>query len=106
MERRFFDFWIFTLKGYRSAADEWNKKGKRLAEAGDLHKALECFNMAIAIEPSHGKSYFNRGKVHFAFAMYDEALEDYRAALKNGYEEAQKPYSELLRLHKGALIQK
>ncbi|GEM_PF-2767944 len=106
MEKRFFDFWIFSLKGYRSAADEWNRKGKQLAEAGELNEALECFNMAIAIEPCHGESYYYRGKVHFAFAMYDEALEDYRKALKNGYEGAEKAYNELLRLYRGAVIQK
>jgi tetratricopeptide (TPR) repeat protein len=106
MERRFFDFWIFSLKGYRSAAAEWNRKGARLFEAGELNEALECFNMAIAIEPCHGESYFNRGKVHFAFAMYDEALEDYREAIKNGCDKARKTYSELLILHRGDVIQK
>lgn len=100
MERKFFDFWIFSLKGYKSAANEWNRKGKRLAEEGELQQALECFNMAISIEPCHGESYFNRGKTLFAFAMYDEALEDYKAAFENGYEEANKVYRELLKFHK------
>ncbi len=104
MDRKFFDFWIFSLKGYAAAAKEWNIKGKKFAEEGELLQALECFTMAISIEPCYGESYFNRGKVNFDFAKYDEALNDYEAAYQNGYDKGYENYRELLKLHKGILI--
>lgn len=104
MNRKFFDFWIFSLEGYATAAKEWNSKGKKFADEGELLEALECFTMAISIEPCCGESYFNRGKVNFDFAKYDEALNDYEAAYQNGYEKGYESYRELLKLHKGILI--
>ena len=57
-------------------------KGKLQKTKGDLKGALEFFEKAINLEPTHSQSYKNKAMILVDLKNYDKALECYDLAIK------------------------
>ncbi len=55
--------------------------GRQAQRARRYDEALDCFNKALALEPSHLEALANRGSVLGTLGRFAEALADYRRAL-------------------------
>jgi len=73
------------------SADLWTDLGVMYRRTGDPAKAVEAFDEAIAMDPAHLQSRFNKGVVlHFDLERTEEALDVWRSvlALNNDYRMA------------------
>ena len=48
----------------RSAVEQYNARGYAARQRGDLRAAASEYGAAIALDPTHFKSHFNRGFTH------------------------------------------
>ncbi|MEM2963319.1 MAG: tetratricopeptide repeat protein [Candidatus Anstonellales archaeon] len=56
------------------------QKGNLLYEKGEYEKAIECYNMAIILNPAFSEAYFNRGLCYYNLKNFDKAIQDYTKA--------------------------
>jgi tetratricopeptide (TPR) repeat protein len=71
----------FIEKGAMEHATAYNNRGWAYYKQGQLDKALEDYNKAIAINPSLFQAYSNRGVILTEKSQFDKALEDYKKAI-------------------------
>lgn len=56
-------------------------RGLAYGKNGQFDKAMEDFDMAIALDPSDSRSYNNRGVIYGLTGSYDKAIDDFSAAI-------------------------
>ncbi len=100
-------------------------EGKLLVETGRPEKALECFDMALRLQPDHAEALVKKGGALEKLGRADEAIACYESAIeadgamtiaylhKGGlfnrmarYDEALQCYEQALRKHEKRAIQK
>jgi predicted O-linked N-acetylglucosamine transferase (SPINDLY family) len=62
----------------------WYALGCAWEKKGDDALALSCFLNALSLEPEHGETHHNLGKVLHKLGLADEAMERFRSALVLG----------------------
>ncbi len=67
-------------------------RARALMQLGRFDEALISFNRAIAQEPDFGGTYANRGILYDRLGKHQEALNDYRTALRIDPEIAEGPH--------------
>lgn len=65
-----------------SNAEVWFDAGNVFISKGEYGKGIECFTRAIALQPGHLFSVYNRAGAYLALGSLNEALTDYQAAEK------------------------
>ena len=75
-----------------NSAEDWYRKGKSYSDDDIYGEAIECLTKAITVDTKHEKSYSLRGYCYYSMAQYDEALVDFKMALKLGKEVADESY--------------
>jgi len=66
----------------RETSEAYYGKGAALVRLHNRNEALECYNMAIELDPSHVGSYNNRGALKAGFNDLQGALLDFRRAIE------------------------
>jgi len=81
--------WFDRVKA-EIGASRHNSRGKRLAKVGKLDGAISHFTQALEYCPEDGIVRFNRGLAYTRNNQLDEALEDFRLAIrfKPGYADS------------------
>lgn len=59
-----------------------NNLGHALMEAGEINKAIENFDRAIAANSKYVKAYYNRGNAYAKLGQYRLAIEEYNEAIR------------------------
>lgn len=67
-------------------------RARTLMQLGRFDEALIVFDETIALEPAFGGTYANRGILYDRLGQHQNALEDYRTALKLDPEIAEGPH--------------
>ncbi len=62
-------------------AATYSNRGIILANHGDLEKAIEDQNTAIALDPDSARAHVNRGNVYYRTDHHNEAVADYNQAI-------------------------
>lgn len=65
-------------------AMDYNEKGLKALDAGDLAQAMTNFNQAIEIKPEESVLYYNRASVYFLQGDFDLAVNDFTKAIQLG----------------------
>ncbi len=65
-------------------AKKWCDDGIDLNNASLYAAAIPCFDMAIAIDPSHADAYLHKGIALTVFDKYEEAIECYGKLIEIG----------------------
>jgi serine/threonine protein kinase/Flp pilus assembly protein TadD len=74
-------------------------QGMAAYHASKYAEAVNAFRVCIALKPTEAAScYFNRAQAYAALGQADEALHDYRQALRGGYDPAE-VYYYMARVH-------
>ncbi len=55
--------------------------GDQLFEEGKFEEAISAYDHYLALQPTHVKSIYNRGRAYEELALYDEALKDFEQVL-------------------------
>lgn len=71
-----------SLYGDNSPAVAFKNRGLTLQERGEFSAALDDFDKAIKIDPSHEDAYGNRGLAYQSMGRLDLALKDYDHAIE------------------------
>ncbi len=68
----------------QTAVDEWNGKGLKLGRDREtLGEAIECFDRAIAIDPTNAASWIGRGNALKRLGNHSAAIECYDRAIEH-----------------------
>jgi tetratricopeptide (TPR) repeat protein len=62
-------------------AATYSNRGIILANHGELDKAIEDQNTAIALDPDSARAHVNRGNVYYRSNRHNEAVADYNQAI-------------------------
>lgn len=62
-------------------AATYSNRGIILANHGELDKAIEDQNTAIALNPDSARAHVNRGNVYYRYNRHNEAVADYNQAI-------------------------
>jgi tetratricopeptide (TPR) repeat protein len=62
-------------------AATYSNRGIILANHGELDKAIEDQNAAIALDPDSARAHVNRGNVYYRYNRHNEAVADYNQAI-------------------------
>lgn len=73
--------WSDVIKKYPTFPIAYINRGGGYHHTGKYALALDDFNKAIHIDPSHAVAYFNRAGLHTTNKRYDLAIADYTTAL-------------------------
>ncbi|MBE7637341.1 tetratricopeptide repeat protein [Sneathiella sp. P13V-1] len=88
------------LKEYEKSIDYFNKsmsfkpydkqndyinRGNSWSDLKQYQKALNDYSMALEIAPRNGQAMYNRALVYERMGRLDDALSEYKLAVKNGY---------------------
>jgi tetratricopeptide (TPR) repeat protein len=75
------------LNGRRRSMEEAAERSKKSLDAGDLHTAIEIYDLMIEKDPNNVQIYNNRGGALHSMKRYDEALSNYdhAIAIKSDY---------------------
>lgn len=71
-----------ALGSFKLEANNWNKEGAMLAQAGRDEEALACYLKALEIDPQFGAAWYNRGKCFQALGRHEEAVACLNKALE------------------------
>ena len=72
--------------GTTITADDFARRGRALAEAGQPEAALRALNEALRLNPQHAKAVYDRAVIHHAAGRSAEAMADIdRAVLLDPY---------------------
>jgi tetratricopeptide (TPR) repeat protein len=63
-------------------ANDWHREGLRLSRAGDYAGAQRAFDEAIRLQPDFAIAYINRAILHVLRGKQEQALADFRAAVR------------------------
>ncbi|MCZ6628161.1 MAG: tetratricopeptide repeat protein [SAR324 cluster bacterium] len=66
-------------------------RGLALMGLGEFNAALQAINYAIDLKPDFAAAYANRGILHDKMSRHEQALQDYRKALKLDEETGEGP---------------
>ncbi len=69
--------WSYVIEKEPSATVAYGNRGVTFAAAGELDKALEDYNRAIALDPYDTGIYFERGQVFARMRQFDKAVADF-----------------------------
>src|SRR3989344_860516 len=72
---------IFTKALNPNDAEAYNNRGFNYYLSGDIDRAIEDYNKAIAINPNAAEAYYIRGLAYHKKGQYDRAIEDYNKAI-------------------------
>ena len=64
-----------------SLRDQWNDKGKSLADQGDYEEALVAYNTSLTYDTESALTYAYRGLVFYQLGRADDAMRDFEHAL-------------------------
>jgi len=74
--------WLLYRQNYTAQrVEELKSSAQERAESGDQQAAIQQFTQAITLNPT-GETYYQRGNAQFDLGNYQEAVEDYTAALE------------------------
>ena len=83
------------------AARAYTERGVTHHNKGDVDKAIEDYNAAIALDPEFAEAYTGRGKAYRDKGEFDKAIEDYNTAIALNPELAESyTYRGLIYTHK------
>jgi len=82
-------------EGEKKSAGEWFLDGHQALSANNYDKALECYRIAVTLDPSFANAYLFLGKMYMKKAMEDEAFTAYKRAL------SLRPDDAIVHLHLG-----
>lgn len=74
--------WLATAEVAPSGQQIHNNLGDVYARQGDMQKAVEEFQKAIAINPNYADAYHNLANTYEQMGQLDPAIENYRKALE------------------------
>lgn len=77
------DYKIF-LEHYSAGAPTWYNYGIAQRRSNDPQGAVESYTRALELDPSYAEALINRGNAYLDLKQYQEAMDDYNAALKFG----------------------
>jgi tetratricopeptide (TPR) repeat protein len=63
-------------------SDSWKEKGELYHEFKDVKKSIECYNLAININPKNAYAFIGRGIVKVNIKDYKGAISDYDTGIK------------------------
>ena len=78
-------FALVPVHGQTPASPEFDKlvaQAVQLHQAGDLLGAVDAYTAALRIQPDHPGVRSNLGAAYVKLGKYDEAIEQYRAAIR------------------------
>ena len=84
--------WSSVVKTFPNAV-AYNQLGNYYLDRKDYPRALENYQMAIAIKPKYNKPYSNRGLVLFHLGRHSQAIADYTKAIETLPEDATVAYN-------------
>lgn len=67
-------------------ADAYSARGNAHDMLGQPSRALDDFNVAIALSPSNAKTYFSRGMIYYKKGDLGRAISDFQKACDMGIE--------------------
>ena len=74
------------------AAGAYTERGVTYYNKGDIDKAIEDYNAAIALDPGFAEAYTHRGQSYHDRGEIDKAITDYNKAIELNPELAE-PYT-------------
>src|SRR3989344_2576025 len=90
---------IFTKALNPNDAEAYNNRGFNYYLSGDIDRAIEDYNKAIAINPDSVEAYNNRGFAYHKKGQYDMAIEDFNKAITLNPNDAEAYYIRGLAYH-------
>lgn len=70
-----------------SNADELGKEGYKLGIQGKWSKAIEVYNAALEVDPTHAKIWYNKGIALNNLQRYEEAIDAFDQVIRINPEE-------------------
>jgi tetratricopeptide (TPR) repeat protein len=80
-------------------AATYSNRGIILANHGQLDKAIEDQNIAIALDPDSARAHVNRGNVYYRYNRHNEAVADYNQAITLSHGELAPAYFNRAKSH-------
>jgi tetratricopeptide (TPR) repeat protein len=80
--RNSIDLWSYVIAmDPRGIPIAYTNRGVAFKEAGQLDRAVEDYNTAIALRPTEYIAYNNRGVVFYEAGQFDRAIQDFNASI-------------------------
>ena len=73
---------IFSRRKKDDDSDAWYNKGRSLAKLGQQEEAIECFDVAIRLNPENYYSWRNKGYSLDELERHEEAIECCNVAIR------------------------
>jgi len=80
-------------------AATYSNRGIILANHGELDKAIEDQNTAIALDPDSARAHVNRGNVYYRYNRHNEAVAEYNQAITLSHGELAPAYFNRAKSH-------
>ena len=71
---------IFSRRKKDDDSDAWYNKGRSLAQLERLEEAIECYNVAIRLNPENSNAWLNKGNALAKLGQQEEAIECFDVA--------------------------
>jgi len=72
------------------SAEHWNLKGNVHTLYGEYYDAIDCYDLALAINPAYAEAFFNRGLAQLMSYSPSRGCEDLHESMRLGYSRAEK----------------
>lgn len=69
-----------AIASQQNSAKYWVQQGHARGDLGDYSAAIECFDRAIVLEPTHHDAWFGRSNALATLGEFEEAVTSYRRA--------------------------
>jgi tetratricopeptide (TPR) repeat protein len=77
-----FTLWNYVIEKEPEAVPAaYNNRGIAFGRTGQLDRAIQDFDRAIALDPSFDRAYNNRGAAYLMHGSFDKAIEDFDKAV-------------------------